>query len=56
MAVNPKVHVFPTELNDIVSNTCIFRDLIKKKTQEHQTIIEVIAYYYVKWKRNFFTT
>lgn len=56
MAVNPKVHVFPTELNDIVSNTCIFRDLIKKKTQEHQTIIEVMAYYYVKWKRIFFTT
>lgn len=36
MAVNPEVPVLPTELNDIVSNTCILRNLIKK-TQEHQT-------------------
>lgn len=39
MAVNPEVPVLPTELNDIVSNTCILRNLIKQKTkkQEHQT-------------------
>lgn len=36
MAVNPEVPVLPTELNDIVSNTCILRNLIKKN-QEHQT-------------------